>query len=134
MPGFRDRILELLSGGTHCLILSGGYGLVRPEEPIHNYGAHMSATASVWRRRLPLILDDYVRRNRIDRVFIAGSSLYRTVLHGIRWGETVREVLWNIPTARPGEAAMVAVPRRVGEAIVALVERGMRPDRSWRAS
>jgi len=129
---FRAQILRLLGGGTHCLILSGGYGLVRPEEPIHDYGAHMSVTAPVWRRRLPFILDDYIRRNRIGRVFVGCSSVYRQVLGGAPWGRTV-EVLWCVPKARRGEAALVAVPTRVGEAFVRLVNQGMEPGRDWQA-
>jgi hypothetical protein len=83
--GFRERILMLLDVGTHCLILSGGYGLLRPEELVHDYGAHMSATAPIWRSRLPRILDDYIRRNRIGRVLIGCSSVYREALRSTPW-------------------------------------------------
>jgi cytoplasmic iron level regulating protein YaaA (DUF328/UPF0246 family) len=46
------------------LIISGGYGVVRAEEPIHNYNAHLGTqTKAVWSRRLPVVLRDYVQRN-----------------------------------------------------------------------
>lgn len=51
--GFRDALVAALDRGLHCLIASGGYGLVRPEEPIHSYAAHVpTQTRSVWARRL----------------------------------------------------------------------------------
>jgi hypothetical protein len=33
-PGLRELLVSHLRRGLHCLIVSGGYGLVRPEEPI----------------------------------------------------------------------------------------------------
>ena len=39
--GVKDALVAAIRKGLHCLIISGGYGVVRPEEPIHNYNAHL---------------------------------------------------------------------------------------------
>ena len=59
-PGVHDGLVAAIEKGLHCLIVSGGYGVVRAEEPIHDYQAHLSKTRGVWARRLPAILRDYV--------------------------------------------------------------------------
>jgi hypothetical protein len=58
------------------LIVSGGYGLLRAEEPIHDYNAQMATTLPIWRSRIPTILRDYVRRNGIARTFGMFSQKY----------------------------------------------------------
>jgi hypothetical protein len=62
----------------HGLIISGGYGVVHAEEPIHNYNAHLgSKTKAVWSRRLPVVLR-YVQRNRIkDGIVLRRNSTRR---------------------------------------------------------
>jgi hypothetical protein len=59
------------------LITSGGFGVVHPEEPIHNYNAHLGTqTKSVWSRRLPVILYDYIERNQINESIVSCRSKY----------------------------------------------------------
>jgi hypothetical protein len=59
-PGVIDGIIEAMARGLHVLIVSGGYGLLRAEEPIQSYEAQMQKTLTVWRTRIPAILADYV--------------------------------------------------------------------------
>lgn len=133
VEGFKDRVIDALAKGTHCLIVSGGYGLLRPEEPIHTYKAHIQQTARVWRQRVPRVLADYVERNGIAEVFIACSTPYASLLTREDYGTAT--VHWCIPRVRPGEGpALRVVPRRVGEAVIALIGAGMRPDARWRMS
>jgi hypothetical protein len=98
MRRFRRYIRSLLRKGVHILILSGGYGLVHPLERGHSYNVKIRSTASVWKHRLPKILKDYIKRNRIRRVFVAGSSDYAKVLAaGLRvWAKNV-QVYWFVP-------------------------------------
>jgi hypothetical protein len=56
--GVREQLASAVRQGLHCLVVSGGYGLVRVEEPIHDYEAHLQRTISVWRRRVRSILGD----------------------------------------------------------------------------
>jgi hypothetical protein len=79
-PGLRAELGRLLAKGIYVLILSGGYGLVHPYERIHAYEAPISNTQGIWRKWLPGILKDFVKRNDIRRVFVFGSSIYVKVL------------------------------------------------------
>jgi hypothetical protein len=76
-PGFREALVSQLRRGLHCLIISGGYGLVRPEEPIHKYEAHLQQTRAIWSKRIPAVLRDYVQRNGIRRTFAVFSGSLR---------------------------------------------------------
>jgi hypothetical protein len=119
-PGVRERLVAAINRGVHCLIISGGYGVLRAEEPIHSYGAHLpTQTRSVWARRVPVILQDYVTRNGIRRAITVVSGGYASVLPGALCEEDARYV----PTFSRGAdsgAALRVVPERVG-ALVAEV-------------
>jgi hypothetical protein len=79
-PRLRQLVAERVSQGLHCLIVSGGYGLLRAEEPIHWYEAQIQKTKSVWKYRIPLVLANYVERNEIERAIGAFSKDYAEVL------------------------------------------------------
>jgi hypothetical protein len=132
-PGFRDQLLGAMDRGLHCLIVSGGYGLLRPEEPIHYYEAHMpTQTRSVWTRRLPMILRDYIERNGIRRTFTAVSNAYAQCLPA-RLGAD--HEWWSIPTFDPvhdSGSAMRVVPARIGESVAELLKNDVTPVGSWR--
>ena len=112
-PGVRDGLVAAIERGLHCLIVSGGYGVVRAEEPIRNYQAHLSRTRGVWSHRLPAILRDYVQRNGITQTITAVSGVYAGVLPENLTGDDARYV----PSFSPGVdrgAALQVVPARVG--------------------
>jgi hypothetical protein len=117
VSGLRDAIAR----GLHVMILSGAYGLLRAEEPIHDYNAHISTTLSVWRSRIPIILRDYVTRNGIARAFGTFSRDY---------GKTVpdhfAEEDWRgVPCyAELGsdEPAVSVVPQRVAQLVLQFLE------------
>jgi len=122
---FRESLLQGLERGLHCLIISGGYGLLLPEEPINRYGAHLpTQTASVWRKRIPLILRDYVQRHGITRTIGVFSSGYANVVPDDLTGDDCREVP-RIEAQDTGSAQTV-VPRKVGESLVRILDRVMR--------
>ncbi len=132
VPGFRKEIETLLRADCHCLIVSGAFGIVRPEEPIHSYAGHISASAGVWKTRLGKILDDYVRANKIGRVFAAFSNTYAKVIRAQPWGCGLKEMYWFVPVLPRGEGgAQVKVPSMVGEGLVQLMEADLKPDRRW---
>ncbi len=120
VEGFLNAIGNALATGLHILIISGGYGLLRAEEPIHKYEAYLGRSdgklRSFWKRILPGIVADYAERNKIKNVFITGSKPYSDVLGTEGWtiGRTVR---WYIPHASEGESPYIAVPKKCGEAI-----------------
>jgi len=111
--GVRDGLVAAIERGLHCLIVSGGYGVVRAEEPIHKYQAHLSHTRGVWSRRLPAILRDYVERNGITRTITVVSSVYAGVIPKNLTGDDVRYVPTFSAEVDQG-AALQVVPARVG--------------------
>lgn len=119
-PGFRDLLVTHLRQGLHCLIISGGYGLLRPEEPIHTYQAHLQRTHSVWNRRIPELLRDYVRRNGIQRTFGVFTRSYASVVPDDLTNRDWRAVQTFDPERDQG-AAMRAVPQKVGTVLVELM-------------
>lgn len=111
--GVRAGLIAAIERGLHCLIVSGGYGVVRAEEPIHKYQAHLSKTRGVWSRRLPAILRDYVDRNNITRTITVVSSVYAAVLPMNLTGNDARCVPSFSHQVDEG-AALQVVPARVG--------------------
>ncbi len=128
--GVVDAVLAAMTRGLHVVIVSGGYGLLRPEEPIHNYEAQMKKTLTVWRPRIPAILRDYVARNGIRRTFGAFSRQYAVAVP-----DRLSEVDWRaVPSfeeiGRTGSAVKV-VPERVASLTLDLLERDLQPDDGW---
>jgi hypothetical protein len=126
LPGLRNLLIDRIRQGLHCLIISGGYGLLLPEEEIHNYEAPMFRTKRVWARRVPVVLRDYVRRNGIQHTFGAFSQDYAAVVPEDLTGEDWRAILTYNATEDVGPA-LIAVPQKVGEALLALLQSGFHP-------
>ncbi|MGH8982563.1 MAG: DUF7664 domain-containing protein [Acidimicrobiia bacterium] len=131
--GFRSLLLGALERGLHCLIISGGYGLLCPEEPIHSYEAHMpTQTRSVWERRLRVLLPNYIKRYAIGRVFVSVSNAYAQCLPDSLG--TLEE--WRCVPAFDRDhdtgSAMRVVPERVGAAVTSLLASDFSPGPTWR--
>ncbi len=134
LPGFKNAILEALNAEIHCLIISGGYGLLRPEEPIHNYEAEIKRTKAVWGHRLPAIIYDYIVRNQIRRVLLACSRSYAAVVKSDKWVLPLEECYCYIPQLSRGQGSpRYEVPKRIGSAVIALISDNMVPDDRWTA-
>lgn len=124
-PGVLDAVLDAISRGVHVLIVSGGYGLLRAEEPIQRYNAQMLDTLPVWRSRIPAILADYVARNDIRRTFGAFSRVYSRAVP-----ERLTKEDWRaVPNFDElgGGSAMTRVPERVAQLILELLQRDLQP-------
>jgi len=131
VEGFREAIKSAISRGMHVLVESGGYGLIRIEESIKNYEAEINRTAPVWRRVLPRVLADYVSKNNIDQVFVAGSKSYASVLSRPDWWGPA-ECRWFISSVSRGNGnAYEIVPRNLGNAVRNLIESNLDPGTSW---
>jgi hypothetical protein len=128
-PGVVDRLLEAMSRGLHVVIVSGGYGLVRAEEPIQDYEAPMTKTLTIWRRRIPVILREYVERNGIRRTFGAFSTVYSAAVPDRLTAEDWRAV----PTLDDvgGGPAMVRIPQRVASVTRELLEKDLGASVGW---
>jgi hypothetical protein len=131
VEGFRDAIERAISLGMHVLVESGGYGLIRIEESIRNYEAPINRTAPVWRRVLPRVLADYVSKNNIDQVFVAGSKSYVSVLSRPDWWGTA-ECRWFVSSVRRGNGnAFKIVPRNLGSAVRDLIQSNCETAATW---
>jgi hypothetical protein len=129
-PGLVDLLAERIRQGLHCLIVSGGYGVVRAEEPIHLYEAPMQRTATVWRPALARVLKEDVARNGIRRTIACFSTVYSSMIPDHLSGDDWR----HVPTFRQGEdrgPALREVPKRVGEALTELLGYDLRPTQRW---
>ncbi len=127
--GVVDGLLNAIMRGLHVLIVSGGYGVVRAEEPIQYYEAQMKQTLSIWRPRFPIILRDYVEQNRIARTFGTFSREYANAVPDHLSAEDWRAV----PNYRDLDSPPVrAVPKRVAENVLEfLAERHNQPGNDW---
>jgi hypothetical protein len=128
--GVVDGLLAAMGRGLHVLIVSGGYGVVHAEEPIHAYEAQMGRTRSIWRERVPIILRDYVSANAITRTFGAFSGEYASVVPDRLSGEDWRAV----PRYRELSTTLApvrAVPRRVAELLLGFLANSDQPGDGW---
>ena len=105
----------------HFLILSGGYGIVRAEEPIGNYNARL--VLSRWPRDLlQAVIADYARRKQLHRarLFAGGTTDYARAFRQVPWRDCgVSDAVLYAP--RPTKGALVKAPRALGEALGALL-------------
>ena len=109
--------------GVQFLIMSGGYGLLRPNEGIRAYNVSMDQTYSVWKAGLPAILGAYVYSNGIPAVhaIVSRTGSYKKVLDAARRNGvpiTTHAVRYT------GDGALRAVPTLQAKLLAALVTGG----------
>lgn len=132
-PRLKPALRKILASGIDCLVFSGGLGLVHLLEPIHDYNASIKTTQKLWRPLLGPILADYLRRQRIDYLYIVCSFAYAQVLRSSQstWAKELKAVYWLIPYVPRGAGhAYTQVPREEAEAVIALSRTG-KPDARW---
>jgi hypothetical protein len=122
----------MLADRTHVLIISGGYGLVRADEPISDYDLIFEARR--WPHRLiPRCLESYCDAHAIKRVtaFAGRTTPYARVIRQSRWRHAgVRNAVLISPSFFDG-GALQQVPNAIGEAVLAFASARLHPD--WRA-
>ncbi len=134
VDGFRPSLDSVLTLGLRCLIVSAGYGLLRPDDPIHKYDLTMQRTLGIWRRRLPRILADYVSRNGARRVFGVLSAKYHEAVAPLERLLPDVAVKWLVPSFGETEsgAALQVIPEKVAQGVISLIESSFDPGRTWR--
>lgn len=138
VDGLREAIKTAIGQGTDCLILSGGYGLVRADEEIQFYEKNIQE-APTWKKRslLASIFGNYLARRRPVRVFMALSkSTYGKVLfdgaNRPRFSLPPRIQLFvYFPVTPTGHSPEQEVPKMQGEVVRDLVRDNMVPDSRW---
>jgi hypothetical protein len=121
--GVREALVRAISRGLHCLIVSAGYGVLRAEEPIHRYNAQMTRTQLVWAPRLPVILADYVRRQRIDRSYVLLSQQYAACVPQLT--STERRSVPRFTRGLDQGAPIRVIPSRIGAELSKLLPKLM---------
>ena len=133
VTGFRDSLYGALERGMRCLIVSAGYGLLRPDDPIQYYNVKMSdkGIKKIWKGRLPQILEDYVSRNGVRSVFGALSRNYYEAVADLQ--NRLSNVDLCVPPYDPhaGGAPMKQIPEAVGRAVIDLVASDFKPCARW---
>jgi hypothetical protein len=106
------------------VILSGGYGLLRADEPIGAYNKVLSR--SDWPPGLleSLLADEAVRVGAEAVIaFAAATTAYARLVRGAPWRQRGIADVFLLTVPGAGGGAMVEVPRRLGQAFTALWER-----------
>jgi len=119
----RAAIATLLDSGSRVLIVSGGYGLVLPDEAIGDYGCVFQP--KMWPDRLiERCLAAFAEENGVRQVVgvLSASTNYAKVFRRTDWPATVQSVHLLTPGSVGG--AMVKAPRAQGEALAAIAETG----------
>lgn len=123
--------LGRLSANWQPLILSGGYGLVLPDEPIGQYDRRFALRdwdEMLIQRCLVAVADALGARRVL--AFCSGSTGYAEAVRTARWGN--RDVMLGTPIAAGRAGAQVLVPRAQGEALGALATGHLPLE--WRSS
>ncbi|MCK4367166.1 MAG: hypothetical protein KAW84_04400 [Thermoplasmata archaeon] len=133
-PALKRQLAHMIeTDGLHVLIISASYGLLRPEERIHLYNATMQKRLRVWGRRVPMAIEDYVRRQGIREVygFFGKSTAYMSVVRRVPWSQmaeegAIEEVRLFHPENCP-RPALRTVPEACGIALSRLVDSEFNP-------
>ena len=127
-----DAFDALARTRTGLLIISGGYGVVRPREPIGWY--EQKFRNSMWPNGLVArCLAAYADATDATAVIalLSASSQYAQVFRSVPWPNGVERVVQISP--EPTTGAMVKAPRAQGEALKAF-SRGHRLRAGWTSS
>jgi hypothetical protein len=123
----KQHILAGLEQKFMLLIMSGGYGLLRPDEIITEYNVDMSETADIWSSCLPAVVQSHLAQNRVgevDGIFSRTSAshritrLCRSLCHSIEF--RIHYLDYH------GSRAQNVVPRLQGKLLLSLT-RGEMP-------
>ena len=120
------------AAGAHALIISGGYGVVLPTEPIGWY--NQEYRNAMWPDALvPRCLSAYAEATSASSVvgLLSATTQYARAFRAARWPVRIESVFLACP--EPTTGARVKTPRALGEAFVALSrDHRLRP--GWRSS
>lgn len=117
----RDELLAYIRAGGHAVIISGGYGLLLPDEPIGFYDARFHISwwpVGLLERCLPTYAQ--VREVKAVVAYAAASTDYAKLVRSTRWVEAgVKKALLVAPKTERVGGAQVLVPRALGQAVAA---------------
>jgi len=87
--GFKSSILDFLRRGIgHLGIISGGYGLVLPNEKIFQYSCRLSDSKKIWLKHgLPYIVSEFAAVIKAKHIvgFFGGTTDYAKLIRKVCW-------------------------------------------------
>ena len=113
-----DALADAVASGAHLVVLSGGYGLVRADEPIGSYNKVLRPAD--WPNRLlsTLLLDEADRVQAKTIVAFAGATTaYARVLRQASCRATNVERALLVTLRATGGGAMTEGPARAGAGV-----------------
>ena len=122
----RSAIRTLLDRRSRVVIVSGGYGLVLPDEAIGDYGCVFRP--KMWPDRLiERCLASFAEESGATHVVgvMSATTNYAKVFRRTTWPSTVESVHLATPESVGG--AMVKAPRAQGQALATIAETGALP-------
>lgn len=128
-----EGLRNAIASGQPLLILSGGYGLLLPEEAIGDYDREFKR--GDWPSGLiEACLVAVAERLGCTGVsaFLASTTGYADVIRRTRWDSRALDAQLLSPVVGGGEGAQVLVPRALGEALSAAMLGGL--DAGWSSS
>ena len=127
----RRAITKLIREGARVLIVSGGYGVVLPTEPIGDYNSEFKL--SMWQDIVQRCLAAYAEEMPITTVVgvMSQTTDYAKAFRKTEWPSNLSQVLLGTPEPVPG--AMKKAPKAQGEALVEIARSGELV-KGWRSS
>jgi hypothetical protein len=115
---------QALASGAHILIISGGYGILRADEPVGTYDKKFRL--SDWPAGLlsELLVDEAASLS-VDAVvaFTGASTDYARLVRQTPWNRSGVANALLVTIAATGGGAMVKVPHGLGQAFCAFWQR-----------
>ena len=87
--GFKSSVLDFMNQRIgHLGIISGGYGLVLPNEKIYKYNCKLSDSKNIWlKHRIPYIVNEFAAVIKARHIvgFFGGSTDYAKLIRKVCW-------------------------------------------------
>jgi hypothetical protein len=129
----RPEIARAKALRVHILIVSGGYGLLLPEEPIGTYEAVFNSAR--WPNGLfARVAAEYARKHGLTHLnaFFAESTGYRKSVERVNWSAAGFEDAMLVTPRTSGGGAMIKSPRAQAQALCAALAGEL--STSWTSS
>jgi hypothetical protein len=125
--GFKSSVLDFLKQGIGQFgIISGGYGLVLPNEKIYKYNCRLSDSKNIWLKYgLPYIVSDFAATIKARHIvgFFGRSTEYAKLIRKVRWlHDDLESVRIYHPTPDGKGGYLKRTPSFLGKAVTLFLQ------------
>ena len=131
VAGFKASVIKFIKTDKGNLaIISGGYGIVLPNEMIQNYNVNLGDSYNIWiDNRLPDVISNFTDSIKAQHVVgffsKAKANLYAKLFHQVSWSNTgVSSIRMCFPVVGEQKGLQQKVPRFLGKAVVKFIQSG----------